>query len=61
MGLPGDLGQVREGFLADLLLVDGNPLVDPAVLLDRTRLRAVMKGGQFHKEYRRDDASTVSS
>ena len=28
MRMGGELGQVREGYLADLLLVDGNPLAD---------------------------------
>jgi imidazolonepropionase-like amidohydrolase len=42
-----DTGQVREGFLADLLIVDGDPTADVAVLLDPARRRAVMKGGRF--------------
>jgi imidazolonepropionase-like amidohydrolase len=45
-----DLGQVREGFLADLLLVDGDPLSNIAVLQQRDRLLAVMKDGVFHRE-----------
>ena len=45
MDLPDDLGQVREGFLADLLLVAGDPLTNPKVLLDRDKLLAVMKNG----------------
>ncbi len=49
MDLPDQLGQVREGFLADLLLVDGNPLDDPLLLLDRDKLLLVMKDGQVHK------------
>ena len=49
MDLPDQLGQVREGFLADLLLVDGNPLDDLLVLLDREKLLLVMKDGQVHK------------
>jgi imidazolonepropionase-like amidohydrolase len=40
-----ELGAVREGFLADLLVMDGDPLSDIAVLQDRARLVAVMKGG----------------
>jgi imidazolonepropionase-like amidohydrolase len=50
MGRPRELGQLREGFLADLLLVDGDPLVDIAVLQDRDRLLAIMKDGSFHKQ-----------
>ncbi|MCA9011621.1 MAG: amidohydrolase family protein [Planctomycetaceae bacterium] len=49
MGLPGELGQIREGFLADLLLVDGDPLENPKLLLDRRNLRVVMKDGLLHK------------
>jgi imidazolonepropionase-like amidohydrolase len=45
-----ELGQVKEGFLADLLLVDGDPLADVTVLQDRKRLLAVMKDGQFVRE-----------
>lgn len=49
MDLPGELGQIRGGFLADLLLIDGDPLKDTNVLLDRSKLLAVMKDGGFHK------------
>jgi len=49
MGRSHELGQVREGFLADLLLVDGDPLADIAILQDRGRLRAIMQDGVFHK------------
>ena len=47
MGRAGELGSVREGYLADLLVVDGDPLSDPAVLQDGERLLAVMKGGSL--------------
>jgi imidazolonepropionase-like amidohydrolase len=47
---PNELGQIKEGFLADLLLVDGDPLADITVLQDRRRLLAVMKDGQFVRE-----------
>ena len=49
MGMAGELGRVREGFLADLLLVDGDPLADLHILEDRARLLAIMKDGAFHK------------
>jgi len=42
MGMPESLGQVRKGFLADLLLVDGDPLADVRILQDRHRLLAIM-------------------
>ncbi len=40
-----ELGQVKLGFLADLLLVDGDPLRDVRVLEDKTRLTMIMKSG----------------
>lgn len=46
---PNELGQVREGFLADLLLIDGDPLADLSILLDPNRMLAIMKDGVFHK------------
>lgn len=49
MGLPGQLGQIREGFLADLLLVSGNPLENVRLLQDPTRFLAIVKDGKFHK------------
>jgi imidazolonepropionase-like amidohydrolase len=49
MDMPGRLGQVKQGFLADLLLVKGDPLTDPMVLLDRKNLLVIMKDGVIHK------------
>ena len=45
----GDLGTIREGALADMLLVDGNPLEDVTVLTDKDRLVMIMRDGQLHK------------
>jgi imidazolonepropionase-like amidohydrolase len=45
-----ELGQIKEGYLADILLVDGNPLADVSILQDATRLLAIMKDGSFHKD-----------
>ncbi|GID32215.1 imidazolonepropionase-like amidohydrolase [Paractinoplanes brasiliensis] len=41
-GLAGHKGSVRRGLDADLLVVGGDPLADPAALLD---VRAVVRGG----------------
>lgn len=49
MMMGDELGLVREGYLADLLLVDGNPAQDVSILQDRDRLLAIMKDGDFHK------------
>ena len=45
----GDLGTIREGALADMLLVDGNPLEDIRILTNHDRLVMIMKDGQLHK------------
>jgi len=49
MRMGDTLGQIREGFYADLLLVDGDPLADITVLQDKARILAVMKDGEFHR------------
>jgi imidazolonepropionase-like amidohydrolase len=49
MGLGGELGQVKAGYLADLLLVDGDPLTDIKRLQNRDALLAIMKDGSLHK------------
>ncbi len=43
------LGYIREGYLADILLIDGDPLADITVLQDKARILAVMKDGEFHR------------
>jgi imidazolonepropionase-like amidohydrolase len=47
--MANELGLVREGYLADLLLVDGDPLADVRILQDKARILAIMKDGKFHK------------
>ncbi|HEY1720969.1 MAG TPA: amidohydrolase family protein [Magnetospirillaceae bacterium] len=47
---PDELGQIKEGYLADMLLVDGDPLADLSILQDRNKILAVMKDGNFHRE-----------
>ena len=45
------LGQVKEGFLADLLVVDGDPLSDLSVLQDQgARFPMILKGGVAAKD-----------
>ena len=46
---PNELGVVKDGYLADLLLIDGDPLANLAVLRDPKRILAVMKDGVFAK------------
>jgi imidazolonepropionase-like amidohydrolase len=44
-----DIGTIERGKLADLLIVDGDPLADIAVLRDAARLALIMQGGRIHK------------
>ena len=41
-----DVGTVEPGRMADLLVVDGDPLEDPALLLERERIRLVIQAGR---------------
>ncbi len=58
MGMGDLLGQIKAGYLADLLLVNGDPLEDVAILQDRSRIPGVMKNGVF---WRAPDAAGVGS
>lgn len=48
LGMGDEVGLVRPGYLADLLVLDGNPLEDIAVLARPDKnLRAVMRAGRI--------------
>ena len=49
MMMGDELGQIKEGYLADLLLVARDPLRDVSILQDKDNFLAVMKDGTFHK------------
>ena len=49
MGMASELGQIKPGYLADLLLVDGNPLEDIKLLQNQDALLVIMKDGRLHK------------
>ena len=53
MGLDTDLGTVESGKIADLIVVDGNPFDDPAVLSDPENIKVVIKSGVVVKDIRR--------
>jgi len=49
MLMEDELGLIKEGYLADILLIDGDPLADVRILQDQKRIMAIMKDGKFHK------------
>ncbi len=50
MGMGGEAGSIEPGRLADLLVVDGDPLGDITCLKDAKNLLAILKGGSFVKD-----------
>lgn len=49
-----ELGQIRPGYLADCILVDGNPLENIALLQDHSKLNLIMINGRIHKASQKD-------
>ena len=45
LGLDDQIGTIEQGKLADLLVVDGDPLAEPGLLCDRTRIWLVLRVG----------------
>lgn len=43
----GNFGEIREGWLADLILIDGEPLDDISILQDPASIALVMKKGEI--------------
>jgi imidazolonepropionase-like amidohydrolase len=55
MGLGKELGEVKEGYIADLLLLDGDPLKDIDLVVHTKNLHVIMKEGSLYK----NDAATA--
>ena len=49
LDISADLGTIAPGKIADILVVDGNPLDDITILQERHNLVAIMKAGDFFK------------
>ncbi|TDD90909.1 amidohydrolase family protein [Saccharopolyspora karakumensis] len=47
LGMSGEIGTLREGAVADLVVLDGDPLEDIAVLAEPGHIRHVVQGGQL--------------
>ncbi|NYH92265.1 metal-dependent hydrolase family protein [Actinopolymorpha rutila] len=49
LGIDHEVGTVEPDKRADLIVVDGDPLADIAVLADLDRIQVIMQAGEFHK------------
>jgi imidazolonepropionase-like amidohydrolase len=49
MQMGQETGQIKAGFCADLVILDGDPLADIRIFQDQDRILAVMKDGRFAK------------
>lgn len=49
LGLGDKIGTLEEGKLADLIVVDGDPLKDITLFQKKEKILTIMKEGQFHK------------
>lgn len=56
---PDELGQVKPGYLADLLLIGGNPLNDLSLLTDPSKIEFVMKDGVVYKDIGAEQESSA--
>lgn len=56
MGLGEELGKVKEGYLADLLLVNGDPTKDVSIVQHRENFAMIMKDGELFKDPRRENS-----
>ena len=46
VGLEGEIGEVKPGYIADLIIVDGDPVADITVLQRREAIETVIQGGK---------------
>lgn len=50
MGHAGELGMIREGCIADLLVIEGDPTQDIRIVQNKQNIKAIMQNGRFYKK-----------
>lgn len=53
-----ELGKVKPGYFADVILVDGDPLKDVAILQEHDKLNVIMINGRVHKASHKEFVKT---
>lgn len=49
MGMGGELGLIKPGYIADLLIVDGDPLRQIKLLQNKDAISHILQAGKFYK------------
>lgn len=49
MGMEKNIGTLESGKIADIIILEGNPLNDMSLFQDRDKIKAIMQGGAFYK------------
>lgn len=53
-----ELGKIKPGYFADVILVDGDPLKDIAILQEHDKLNVIMINGKIHKASHKEFTKT---
>ncbi|ACB86321.1 metal-dependent hydrolase family protein [Natranaerobius thermophilus] len=49
-GLEGEVGQIKQGMEADLIVIDGNPVEEINLITDTKNIQLIMKSGKIVKD-----------